>query len=55
MRAYDYKRTAIKAARELGYREDVIERIQNAKYINEISNIMYNARRESENEKTKVA
>ena len=36
-----YKRTAIKAARELQYKPEVIDQINNAKNDSEISTIMY--------------
>lgn len=41
---YNYKRTAITAARDLGYSNNVISAINDAKSVNEISRIMRNAR-----------
>ena len=41
---YNYKRTAITAARDLCYSDEVIMQIRNAKTENEISRIMRDAR-----------
>lgn len=37
----EYRKNAVKIARELGYSNDVIEKIQNAKNEQQISTIMY--------------
>ncbi len=44
MEMYNYKRYAIKAARELGYSKEVIARLQTATTENEIARIMVDAR-----------
>lgn len=44
---YNYKRAAIRAARELGYDEGVILALKAAKSENEISRIMTTARKEA--------
>lgn len=43
-----YKREAINTAKDLGYSKEVIDDIQNAKSIHEISKIMRNARTDGE-------
>lgn len=43
---YDYKRSAIKTARELFYPDYVITKIKNAVTENEICRIMHTARQE---------
>lgn len=42
--AYNYKRTAIRTARELQYSQSVIERLKSAESISEIARIMRTAR-----------
>lgn len=44
---YNYKRAAIRAARELGYSEGVILALKKAASENEISRIMTSARKEA--------
>lgn len=43
---YDYKRSAIKAARELGYNEKYIQRLKSASSEIEIEQILVSARKE---------
>ena len=43
---YNYKRKAIKAARELHYPQSVISQLQSATTESEIERIMYQARKE---------
>ena len=43
---YFYKMQALKAARELGYKSSVIEKIKKATTENEIEKILRNARKE---------
>ena len=45
---YNYKRTAIKTAKELFYHESVILRLQSATTENEIARIMKTAREQEE-------
>lgn len=42
---YNYKRKATKAAKELGYEDEVIERIKNAISVPEVARIMTTARK----------
>lgn len=40
-----YKRHIVKIARDLGYTKDVIERIKESKTVNEVDNLMVDARK----------